>query len=63
MLRGKAGQQVFLSVVIGLIYLRIGDDLASVQDRQVGCAASTCAHRGVGTDAWQKGLMDGGAVF
>ncbi|PNW85044.1 hypothetical protein CHLRE_03g169300v5 [Chlamydomonas reinhardtii] len=32
--RGKLAQTVFLSLVVGLIYLQVSDDLAGVQDRQ-----------------------------
>lgn len=33
-LKGKAGQTLFLSLIVGLIYLRIKDDYRGVQDRQ-----------------------------
>ncbi|KAG2442858.1 hypothetical protein HXX76_002937 [Chlamydomonas incerta] len=32
--RGKLAQTIFLSLVVGLIYLQLSDDLAGVQDRQ-----------------------------
>lgn len=33
LLKGKLAQTIFLSLVVGLIYLNIGNDFASVQDR------------------------------
>lgn len=32
--KGKLGQTIFFGILVGLIYLRTGNDLESVQDRQ-----------------------------
>jgi hypothetical protein len=49
--KGKLGQTIFFGILVGLIYLRIDNDLESVQDRQGslffivvngGCCRSSC---------------------